>query len=76
MAKAKHCNECRFFRRLIPISRPDLLCEKGHRPKFYKPANLHAVIWSDSWGWKRRCDDFILGDHVQVISQGAVNDKG
>jgi len=76
MAKTQYCDECKYKRDLIPLSRSDLLCEKGHRPRFYKPKNLHQVVFGSSWGYKRRCDDFVLGDHVHVIDVGVLNAKG
>ena len=65
MVKAKHCDDCKHARNVDRYDR--LICAKGHKPRFYKPKSLHATIFSDSWGWKRRCDDFVLGDHVQVV---------
>jgi hypothetical protein len=68
MAKTKYCDECRFFSYPTEES---VECSKGHRPRFYKP----KTQWSADWGYKRRCDDFILGDHVHVINLGADNGK-
>ena len=56
--KAKHCDECIYFTPKEPFTRSERVCAKDHRPRFYKPKNLHCVVFNDSWGWKRRCNDF------------------
>ena len=48
--KAKQCDECKNFKHLP-------WCKKGHKPRFYKPANL-SDAHSGNWGFKRRCADF------------------
>ena len=58
MAKAVHCEDCKY-REWIGVD--GLLCNKGHKPRFYQPTG--NPYFSD-WGWKRRCDDFKLGSHV------------
>lgn len=60
--KAKECAEC-AHRRWIGDS--GLECTKGHKPRFYAPnGNPHFC----DWGWKRRCADFAVGDHVRRIT--------
>lgn len=41
---------------------PPKPCKKGHGPRHYKPQSRH-----DDHGFKRRCEDFVLGDHVIII---------
>lgn len=55
--KAKHCDECIHFHNPSEI-RPRAGCAMGHKPRFYKPKNLHCVVFVRNWGWKRKCDDF------------------
>jgi len=71
VTKAKHCDECKHsYNRDWDLR---LHCNKGHKPKFYKPKNLHCTVFTDSWGWKRRCEDFeihplqALADQAQEL---------
>ena len=56
--KAKDCMECEFRRFKMDST---LYCDKDHNPRFYKPK---GNPYFTDWGWKRRCDDFVLGKHV------------
>jgi hypothetical protein len=38
-----------------------VICEKGHKPKFYKPKRWDKYGVHSDWGWKRRCGDFQEG---------------
>ena len=49
--KASHCDECHHG---IYRGGANIICEKDHRPRFYRPTLLHA----DNWGWMRVCNDF------------------
>jgi hypothetical protein len=49
--KASHCDECHHG---IYRGGATIICEKGHRPRFYRPTLLHA----DNWGWMRVCADY------------------
>ena len=42
-----------------------LVCAKGHKPRFYKPRTTSPM--DSDWGWKRRCEDYERGDDVYVI---------
>lgn len=55
---ANRCEDCiHFSTDLIAGScETDVLCEKGHRPRFYMPRNHNP--YDDLAGWKRRCNDF------------------
>lgn len=54
--KAKNCDECQFFN--VELTYPfNVVCSKGHKPRFYKPATLSDAHRGD-WGFKRRCNDF------------------
>ena len=66
--KAKQCDECRHFYIGAASRVPENLivtkelcafpgcvaCLRGHCPRFYVPQSET----DDTWGWKRRCDDF------------------
>jgi hypothetical protein len=58
----RHCEDCQH-REFVEASY--LRCLKGHKPLFYLPRN--GDPYDASWGWKRRCADFVVGDHVKVI---------
>jgi hypothetical protein len=50
--KTSHCDECAYLdsqRRYDEVP-----CDKGHKPKFYKP---RGALDTD-YGWKRKCADF------------------
>lgn len=74
MSKTQYCDECQFHQyRTGKIAegaarRSDdtLRCLRGHKPRFYHPKN--GNFYNSSWGYKRRCDDFVVGEHVQVIN--------
>lgn len=57
----RHCEDCQF-REWVGDS--GLRCLRGHKSRFYNPRNGNPY---DDYGWKRRCADFVMGDHVQVI---------
>lgn len=69
MAKAQNCDFCQHFdfgeakdsEPFAWIRKPS--CAKGHKVRFYMPK------WpmDQDYGWKRRCEEFQLGDHVHVI---------
>ena len=64
--KVNHCEECKNW---LFIETKDIKkirnesCNKGHKPRFYKP---YSGL-DQNWGWKKRCKDFELDDHVQII---------
>jgi len=62
-AIVRHCEDCQH-REWVKVSN-GLRCRKGHKPRFYKPRNGNP--YDAEWGWKRRCADFVMGDHVHVI---------
>ena len=65
-AKTRHCEECqhRIWSAEYANTPKHLQCWKGHAPRFYMP---QSPIDQD-WGWKRKCHDYELGDHVQKIA--------
>ena len=67
--KAKDCEHCAFREY---IGNDKLRCTKGHKPRFYSPQ--HGP-YSD-YGWKRRCNDFVLGQHVTVFTAPTVTGCG
>jgi hypothetical protein len=62
-AIVRYCEDCQH-REFVKVS--DLRCLKGHKPRFYLPRN--GDPYDANWGWKRRCADFVVGNHVKVIS--------
>ena len=64
--KAEYCDACEH-RRWHGIK--VLECAKGHKPRFYAPTG--NPYFSD-WGWKRRCADYELGRHVQILTPSNV----
>lgn len=65
--KAKHCDFCQHHDYARIKKQERLICKKGHKPRFYMPKDDFDAQWGDDWGWKRRCNDFEIGDHVQRI---------
>ena len=65
MKTTHNCEGCKF-REWVGDS--GLRCLKGHKPRFYAPRNGNP--YSDGWGWRRRCDDFNPGEHVQRATVG------
>ena len=69
MAKAQACDFCQHFdfgetsesEPFAWILKPS--CAKGHTPRFFSPRDP----MDQDWGWKRRCDDFQLGESVIVV---------
>jgi hypothetical protein len=52
--KTKHCDQCKHAT-MRALPNPTLICAMLHKPRFYAP-----VYWlKDSWGWKRKCEDFL-----------------
>lgn len=70
MVKTQYCDECkyRYYMEEGPFH-----CLKNHKPRFYQPKN--GNVYSDGWGYKRRCSDFVVGDHVKFISLGGDDEK-
>lgn len=57
--KTRHCDECKHFApralRDYPLLRDcSVLCDKGHKLRFYKP----KTYVDNTWGYKRKCEDF------------------
>ena len=51
--ETKYCEKCRYFDGTKAVE--DLPpCEKGHKPRFYKPDPVLGIKWK----WKRKCEDF------------------
>ena len=59
--KAKHCDDCIFGKYKGQVGEY-FECEKGHTPRFYKPAEGDIYGMHSDWGFKRRCNDFIKLD--------------
>ena len=38
-----------------------LVCAMLHKPRFYAP----IYLMRDTWGWKRKCEDFAQKDEAQ-----------
>ena len=55
--KTVYCEWCQFREY---VGDDGLRCTKGHKPRFYQRTYVNH---SDE-GWKRRCADFVTGDHV------------
>lgn len=55
--KTRYCEDCKFC-----DMRPEdgMLCEKGHKPRFYVPQGTYPH-YESGWGWKRKCADFEAG---------------
>jgi len=52
--KTQHCDQCKHAT-MRALPKPTLICAMLHKPRFYAP-----VYWlKDSWGWKRKCEDFL-----------------
>jgi len=51
--KAKNCGDCLFHE----YTDDDMICEQGHKPRFYKPDTSGLPTFD--YGWRRRCEDFI-----------------
>lgn len=52
--KTQHCDQCKHAT-MRAQPKPVLICAMLHKPRFYAP-----VYWlKDSWGWKRKCEDFM-----------------
>ena len=64
--RTQHCEMCQhhFWSEEYANTPKHLQCWKGYRPRFYLP---QSPIDQD-WGWKRKCHDYELGDHVQKIT--------
>ena len=58
--KTRWCEECRFRRW---VDDDGLRCMKGHKPRFYMGAQPEWTI-----GWKRRCADYEIGNHVLRVT--------
>jgi len=43
-----------------------LVCSIGHKPRFYAPKSSNQYF--ENFGWKRKCTDFEIGDHVQIFN--------
>ena len=67
--KTQHCSECKhstYITREKPVLRGNSIsyqaemsehfCDKGHKPRFYKPKYEYGL--DDSFGYKRKCADF------------------
>ena len=55
-----NCEECQF-REWVGDS--GLRCLKAHKPRFYGPRRNERF----DEGWRRRCADFVVGEHVQRV---------
>lgn len=60
--KTQYCDECQHW--VVDASNaPFRTCNKGHKPRLYMPKGAMDT----DWGYKRKCKDFDLGDHVKVV---------
>lgn len=50
--KAKHCDECKYFKKTI-VS-PLTPCKLRHKPRWYSPKGAGDT----DYGYKRKCDDY------------------
>ena len=60
--KTKHCDECKHGR-FIDIEgmlKPHMDCLMLHKPRFYAPDYFDR----DTWGYKRKCEDFAKKDKL------------
>lgn len=62
MKPASHCDDCAHWDRESDTYTADD-CKMGHRPRFFVPRGP----LDSEYGFKRRCDDFERGEHVQVV---------
>lgn len=62
-SKTHWCEDCKFRRW---VGDDGLRCVKGHKPRFYIPSSGNP--YHDDYGWKRRCLDFEIGNHVLRIT--------
>ncbi len=60
--QAKECLMCKYHSLSGEYSK-NLICAKGHKPRFYKPK--HAGF---DFGWKRQCFDFEMAVNVEVLN--------
>jgi hypothetical protein len=51
--KTQHCEDCWHGKWDVPTS--DLVCEKGHKPRFYR---MKSPL-DQTFGFKRKCEDFV-----------------
>ena len=60
----KHCDECMHGRYEGQVGE-HIVCKKGHKPRFYKPAGWDPYGMNSEWGFKRRCNDFKKLNHQE-----------
>ena len=65
MTTTRNCEDCQSREW---VGNRGLRCLLGHTPRFYAPRNGNP--YADGWGWRRRCDDFVPGEHVHLVSVG------
>jgi hypothetical protein len=68
--KTQYCDECQYREW---VGESGLACKQGHKPRFYRPRS--DPYWQN-WGWKRKCADFVLGDHVHRLTPSNDQAKG
>lgn len=61
--KTQYCDECEH-RKWVDDGN-GLACKIGHKPRFFKPT---GNPYFENWGWKRKCADFVVGKHVQMLT--------
>ena len=61
--KTRNCEDCDHHN----LETHDLVCEAGHKPRFYKPKSPTDF----DWGWKRKCEDFKeIDQYTQIRRTG------
>ena len=58
--ETRNCEDCQHRRW---VGDHGLRCTKGHKQRFYNPRR--GELYAE--GWRRRCADYVLGDHVMLI---------
>ena len=64
--RTRHCEACqhRIWSEEYANTPKALQCAKGHAPRFYNPTSPI----DQEWGWKRKCHDYEVGEHVHKIT--------
>lgn len=69
--KTQYCDECEH-RKWVGDGN-GLACKIGHKPRFFKPT---GNPYFENWGWKRKCADFVVGKHVQMLTTSNAELRG
>lgn len=55
------CDQCKHAT-MRALPKPALICAMLHKPRFY----AFVYLRRDTWGWKRKCEDFLAIEAVNV----------